>query len=312
MTAPIAINRAMNAREWALLIGLSVLWGGTFFFVAVAVKEIPPLTLVALRVVIAGVALHVVLAISGVRMPRERAAWIAFIGMGILNNAGPFALLNWAQTHIASGITAILLGTTPFFTAILAHFYTRDEKLTGGRLIGVVCGIVGIAAMVGGSALGALGVDVAGQFAVIAAAVGYAISSLWGRRFRTLGIAPLVASAGMMTVSSVVMLPVAIAIDRPWLSAWPSQSAMLAVLALALLSTALAYVMYFRLLATAGATNLMLVTFLIPITAILLGVGILGERLEPRHMLGMALIALGLIAIDGRLWAKWRTRRASQ
>lgn len=300
MTNPVTINRAMNAREWALLFALSVLWGGTFFFVAIAVKPIPPLTLVALRVGIAVVALHLFLAVKGIRVPTDRAAWIAFTGMGIFNNAGPFALLNWGQTHIDSGVTAILLGTTPFFTALLAHFYTHDEKLTGGKMFGVVAGLIGITAMVGGSALYDLGIDVAGQLAVILAAFGYAISSLWGRRFRVLGISPLIAATGMMTASSIIMIPVALIVDQPWTLDWPNPGVMLAVLGLALPSTAIAYVIYFHLLGTAGATNLMLVTFLIPVTAVLLGVTFLGERLEPRHILGMALIALGLAAIDGR------------
>lgn len=300
MAQPLTINRAMTAPEWALLFALSVLWGGTFFFVAIAVKEIPPLTLVALRVGIAAIALHVYLAANGIRMPADRSAWIAFIGMGVFNNAGPFALLNWGQTHISSGVTAILLGTTPFFTALLAHFYTHDEKLTAGKMFGVAAGLTGIAAMVGGTALNALGVDVAGQLAVVTAAFGYAVSSLWGRRFRVLGISPVIAATGMMTCSSILMIPVALIADQPWALDWPGHGALLAVLGLAIPSTAIAYVMYFRLLGTAGSTNPMLVTFLIPITAILLGVTFLGERLEPRHILGMTLIALGLIAIDGR------------
>ncbi|MBV8792678.1 MAG: EamA family transporter [Pseudolabrys sp.] len=299
---PITINRAMSAREWTLLFVLSVLWGGTFYFVAVAVKELPPLTLAALRVSVGLLTLLLVLLIIGHRLPRSREAWVAFLGMGLLNNAGPFVLLNWGQAHIPSGVASIFLGTTPFFAAILAHVYTHDERLTGGRLFGVIAGMIGIAAMVGASAVHALTSDVAGQLAVMLAAIGYAIAGLWGRRFARLGIGPLIASAGMMIVSSATLVPIALIIDRPWTLPLPSPGALGAVLGLAIPSTALAYVIYFRLLRTVGATNLMLVTFLMPVTAILLGVTFLGEHLEPRHIAGMSLIALGLAAIDGRVW----------
>jgi drug/metabolite transporter (DMT)-like permease len=308
MTQPPTINRAMNTREWALLFGLSILWGGTFFFVAIAVKEIPPLTLVVLRVGIGVLALLLTLAVLGIRLPTSRGAWTAFVGMGLLNNAGPFALLNWGQTHVASGVVSILLGTTPFFAALLAHFYTHDEKLTGGRLFGVIAGMIGIGAMVGSSALHALTVDVAGQLAVVLAAIGYAVSSLWGRRFGKLGLTPVVAATGMMIVSTAVMIPIALLIDRPWTLPMPGAGVIAAVIGLAIPSTAVAYVIYFRLLRSAGSTNLMLVTFLIPVTAILLGVSFLGERLEPRHVFGMALIALGLAAIDGRVWRRLRAK----
>ena len=308
MTQP-AINRAMSAREWTLLFALSVLWGGTFYFVAVAVKELPPLTLATARVVLAAAALYVFLLATGEKMPRDRASWIAFFGMGLLNNAGPFILLNWGQTHIPSGVASILLGTTPFFTAILAHFVTSDEKLTGSRLLGVTLGLAGITTIVGGSALSAIGDNIAGQLAIVGAAIGYSLSSLWGRwQFRTLDTSPSVAATGMLICSSLILMAI-VMFDRPWTLPVPGGGVIWAVLGLALPSTALAYVIYFRLLRTIGATNLMLVTFMMPVTAIMLAVTLLGERLELRHILGMGLIALGLVAIDGRAWIAFRARK---
>jgi drug/metabolite transporter (DMT)-like permease len=302
MKTTVSINPAMNGREWLLLFALALLWGCTFFFVAIALRELPPLTLVLLRVGFAALILHAVIAMMGLRLPSDRAAWTIFFGLSLLNNITPFALINWGQSHIASGVASVLNGTTPFFTVIAAHYFTDNEKMTGGRLFGVLAGIAGIAVMVGGAALSSLGVDVAGQLAIVGAAISYTAAGLFGRRLGHRGIAPLAGATGMLTMSTVIMLPVVLIVDQPWTMNWPGVSTMLAVAGMALPSTALAYLIYFRLLATAGPTNLMLVTFLIPVTAILLGVGILGEHLAPRHFAGMALIALGLAAIDGRIW----------
>jgi drug/metabolite transporter (DMT)-like permease len=295
-----AINSAMSSLEWAMLLALSVLWGGSFFFVGVAVKELPLFTIVVLRVGLAAVALHIIVRAAGVRVPTDRRAWRTFVGSGVLNNVVPFSLIVFAQTHIASGVASILNATSPLFVVIVAHFLTRDEKLTKGRLAGVIVGFAGVAVMIGGDALGALGTGLLAQLASLAAALFYAFGGVYGRRFRTLGIPPLAAATGQLTASSIILIPVMLAVDRPWTLAMPSAATVAAVLGLALLATALAYLLYFRILATAGATNLLLVTFLIPVTAIVLGIAVLGERLEPRHLAGMALIALGLAAIDGR------------
>ena len=191
--------------------------------------------------------------------------------------------------------------TTPLWTVLLANVLTRDEKLTANRLAGVVAGLIGVAAMIGPAALDGFGLDVVAQLAILAAAVSYALASIFGRRFRTMGLPPLATAAGQVTASTLMMLPIVLVVDRPWQLAAPVLASWAAILALALLCTALAYVLYFRILATSGATNLMLVTFLIPVSAILLGAVVLGERLEPRHFAGMALIVAGLVAIDGWL-----------
>jgi drug/metabolite transporter (DMT)-like permease len=291
----------MGPREWAMLIVLSVVWGGSFFFVGVAVKEWPPLTIAGLRVALAALALHAVLKITGTPLPRERAVWRAFFGMGLLNNVIPFSLMVWGQGHIASGLAAILNAATPLFTVLVAHAFTRDERLTGPRLSGVLVGFAGVAVMIGTDALASLGVHVLAQLAVLAGTVSYAFAGVYGRRFRALGVQPLVTATGQVTASSLVLLPLALVFEQPWRMGVPSGATAAAILGLALVSTAFAYILYFRILARAGATNVILVTFLIPVSAILLGATLLGERLELRHFAGMVLIGVGLALIDGRL-----------
>jgi drug/metabolite transporter (DMT)-like permease len=308
MSFTLPINRPMTIREWGLLLCLSVLWGGSFFCVGIAVKELPALTIVVSRVVLAALALLAVIRFMGVKLPTDRSAWKAFFGMGLLNNAIPFTLIVWGQTHIASGVASILNAATPLFTVVVAHFLTADEKMTGRRLVGVTIGLVGVAVMIGGAALQSLGVNVAAQLACLAAALSYACAGVFGRRFKLMGVTPMATATGQVVASSLLLLPVVMLVDRPWMLTAPSAGALAALLGLALLSTAVAYVLYFRILATAGATNLLLVTFLIPVSAILLGTLVLGEALEAKHIIGMALIGFGLAAIDGRPWRMLTSR----
>jgi drug/metabolite transporter (DMT)-like permease len=299
----------MTAAEWAMLLALSVLWGGSFFFTGIAVKALPPLTIVALRVGLAAAMLLAALRVLGVRMPRDGRTWAAFLGMGLLNNVVPFCLIVWGQTHIASGLAAIINATTPLFTVLVAHAFTADETMSANRIAGVVVGFVGVALMIGPDALAGIGADVLAQLAVLAAALSYAFAGVFGRRFARMGVAPLATAAGQVTASAMMLVPVALLLDRPWTLPMPGAPVWAAILGIAALSTALGYVLYFRILATAGATNLLLVTFLIPVSAIVLGFLLLGERLDARHVLGMALIGAGLAAIDGRLLR--RTARAA-
>jgi drug/metabolite transporter (DMT)-like permease len=298
-----AVQRTMTASDWALLAVLSLIWGGSFLFVGVAVRELPPLTIVATRVLTAALALLLVLRVVGVSLPRTRQAWAAFLGMSILNNVIPFTLIVWGQTHIASGLASILNATTPLFTVIVAHYLTADEHLTGQKFAGVIVGFIGVAVMIGFAAMASWDATILAQLAILGAALSYGFSGVFGRRFKTMGIPPLATAAGQVTVSSVLLLPVALIVDRPWTLAMPSTEAILSLVALGLVSTAFAYLIFFRLLARAGATNVGLVTFLIPVSAILLGVLILGETLAVRHFAGMALIGAGLILIDGRAMA---------
>ncbi|NTF40688.1 DMT family transporter [Rhizobium rhizogenes] len=296
-------QKSMGALEWGMLVALSLLWGGSFLFNGILVRELPPFTIVTARVALAAIALHVIVRMTGHSMPRDRQAWLAFFGMGFLNNVIPFLLIVWGQTHIASGLASILNATTPLFGVVVAHFLTADEKMTGNRLIGVIVGFAGVALMIGPSVLASLGGSNAlAQLAVLAAAFTYSLAGIFGRRFRRMGLAPIIPAAGQVTASTVLLLPIALFVDRPWTLAIPSSETWLALAGLAILSTAIAYVLFFRILATAGATNLMLVTFLIPVSAILLGALILGEDLQMKHFIGMAMIAVGLAAIDGRLF----------
>jgi len=301
-----AIQKQMDAGEWGMLVALSLLWGGSFFFIGIAVKELPPVTIVTLRVSMAAVALLIVCRIMGLHLPRQWAVWRAFFGMGLLNNIIPFCLIVWGQTHIASGLASILNATTPLFTVIVAHFLTADEKMTGNKLAGVLIGFVGVATMIGPAAFGGAVSSLWGQIAILGAAISYSFAGIFGRRFKAMGVPPLMTATGQISSSTLMLIPAALLIDKPWTLAMPSLGTWGALIGIALLSTALAYLIFFRILATAGATNLALVTFLIPVSAILLGSLILGEQLEIKHFAGMAMIAAGLAAIDGRLPVKLR------
>jgi len=294
------VNRSMHAREWAMLITLSVLWGGSFFFNAIAVKELLPFTIVFLRVGVAALILNAVLALFKLGLPASPRIWAAFFGMGLLNNAVPFTLFVWGQTHIASGLASILNATTPLFTVLVAHVFTEDEKLSGNRILGVLVGLVGVIVMIGPPALQSLGDDTLAELACLCAALSYAFAGVFGRQFKRLGVAPLLTATGQVTASAMMLAPIAFAAERPWTLPVPSLVVLGAVLGLAVISTALGYLIYFRLLETAGATNLLLVTFLLPVSSLLLGTLILREKIVADELIGMVLIGLGLLAIDGR------------
>ena len=291
----------MSLRVWIWLVSLSILWGGSFFFAKVAVAELRPLTVVFGRVALAAFALNLSLRLTGQSLFRRETPWAAFMIMGLLNNMIPFSLIFWGQTQIASGLASILNATTPLFTLVVAHLATRDEKINVARVAALLAGAAGVTLLVGPDVLEANS-GLWGQMACLGAALSYAFAGVYGRRFQSLGVAPMHAAAGQVTVSAVLILPIMLVVDRPWtLPAAPSSEVWAALAGLALLSTALAYVLYFRILAAAGATNLLLVTFLIPVTAILLGAAVLGESLMLRHFAGMALIGVGLAAMDGRI-----------
>ncbi|MCG2841728.1 DMT family transporter [Sandaracinobacter sp. RS1-74] len=293
-----------------MLIALAAVWGGSFFFNGVAVRELPVFTVVVSRVALAALILLLILKLQEKPMPRDRRIWLAFFGMGLLNNVIPFSLIVWGQQHIASAVASILNASTPLFTVVFAHFLTSEEKMTGGKLVGVVIGFVGVAVMIGFDALQSLGTNVVAQLMCLAAAVSYAFAGIFGRRFRTMGVTPMTTATGQVIASSILLLPLMLIIDRPWALDTPSMAAIGALIGVAALSTALAYILYFRILSTAGATNLLLVTFLIPVSAIILGVLFLNESLLPKHIAGMALIGVGLAAIDGRPWQAIRRLQA--
>jgi drug/metabolite transporter (DMT)-like permease len=297
----VAAQRAMTSREWGLLGLLSLLWGGSFFLVGVAVKELPPLTLVTLRVGLAAALLWASAPILGAALPRSRKAVAAMAVLGFGNSALPFALIAWGQTHLPSGLASILNAATPLFSVLAAHVLTAEEKLSGLKLFGTIAGLAGVAWLIGPDLFGGADANIWAELAVLAAAMSYALSAIFGRRVRALGMRPIDVATGQVTAATLFLAPFAIVIDRPWTLPTPSAATIAAVLAIAAFSTALAYVVYFRILAGAGATNVLLVTLLVPATSVILGALFLHERLAPRQFLGFAMIALGLAFIDGRL-----------
>lgn len=298
--SPTASPLTMDGRDWGILLFLSVLWGGSFFFVGVAVKGLPPFTIVALRVVIASATLCLVLWARGMPLPFERRTLGLFLTMGLLNNVIPQTLIVWSQTHIASGAASILNATTPLFTVLIAHAFTRDERLTPAKLAGVGIGFAGVVAMMGPDAMAGLGTNLLAQGAILIATFSYGLAGVYGRRFVQYQLPPLTTAAGALMGASLLLVPLSLAFEAPWALPPAGLDVWGAVLGLALLSTALAYALFYRLLGRAGASNLSLVTFLIPVSAILLGALVLGETLETRHLVGMALIGSGLAALDGR------------
>lgn len=302
-----AISRSMGPSQWAMLVTLAVLWGGSFFFAEYALVDIPPFTLVFLRVLLGAIFLHLVIVATGRRFPVDMKLWGALALMGLINNAIPFSLIFWGQTEITGGLASILNATTPLWTVLVAHFFTSDESMSLNRLAGVIIGFIGVAVMIGPELLGDIGRNLYAQIAVLMAALTYAFAGVYGRRFQ--GVQPMTTAAGQLTASSLWMLPVALYVDAPWRLPLPGMPAVIAVLFLAILASGVAYILYFRLLASAGATNLLLVTFLVPVSAIILGAIFLAETLSLNQITGMLLIAAGLAAIDGRIFSLWKRKR---
>jgi len=291
----------MSRADWAILLVLSVLWGGSFFFIGIAIHSVPPLTLVLIRVGLAACFLWIwrVLRREPLGLSPRLAPALALLAL--LNNALPFILFAWAQRTIPSGLASILNATTPIWSVIVAHIFTHDERMSPNRIAGVLLGFAGVAVMIGADLLGQIGSDVLAQLACLGSTLSYALAGVYARRFRGLGVTPVGVATGSLTAAAIVLAPLVLLFEPPWAASPPSGQAWAALIGLAFFCTAVAYILYFKLLASAGATNSLLVTFLIPITAILLGTFLLGEHLAPRHFAGMALIGCGLAAIDGRL-----------
>jgi drug/metabolite transporter (DMT)-like permease len=300
-----AVNTIMNRREWAMLVTLSVLWGGSFFFAEIALESLPPLTIVTLRVGLAAITLWLVVLALKLPIPNSPPIWIAFLTMGLLNNVLPFSLIVWGQSQISSGLAAILNATAPLFGVIVAGILLRDESATPLKITGVVVGFAGVIVMMDLSSIATS--SLLAQLAILAAALSYACASVYGRRFKATGLNPILVAAGQVTGSTLLLLPIALWVDGNDHYANVPTQVWAAIISLAVFSTAAAYILYFKLLASAGATNILLVTLLVPVSAILLGWLFLEESLQTPHIIGMAMIALGLSAIDGRLW-----RRASE
>jgi drug/metabolite transporter (DMT)-like permease len=294
----------MTPVDWAMLIFLSLIWGGSFFFNAIILREIPTITLVAVRVSVAAVALWIFVLATGRSVVLGWRVWASFAVMGAINNAIPFCLIVNAQVTISSGLASILNATTPLFTILVAGVFLSDERFSGMRLLGVALGLLGVIAMIGTDALAGLHENIWGQMSSLGAALSYGFATVFGRRFRRMGVDPILVAMGQVTMSSIFLWPIAIWVDQPFDMAFPSWPVIWSILGLSILCTAFAYIFYFKILDRAGATNISLVTFLVPVSAILLGILFLGETLHLSHILGMLLIGLGLMVIDGRMFSR--------
>lgn len=298
----------MGPLEWGLLLILSILWGGSFLFIKLGLRELPPLTFVLGRVALAALALALYLRLRGLALPRGVALWRAFFGMGFLNNLVPFTLLFWGETRIGGGLASILNATTPIFSILLAHALTEDEKITPQKLCGILLGFAGVVVLIGGGLLAEAAGPLAAMLACLGAAFSYGLAGVFGRRFRRMGVPPAVGAFGQTTAASCMMLPIALAVDQPWSLAMPGPATWGALLALALLCTALGYILFFHILGVGGAVNSSLVTLLVPVSGVMLNGLVLGERLRAGQFVGMALITCGLLVIDGRVFTRLRRR----
>lgn len=305
-----AAQKTLSPRAWAELMLLALIWGGSFLSIRVSLDQVGVLTSVAFRVGGAALALWVYVALRGLRVPRDPRLWVAFLGMGILNNVIPFSLITWGELHIASGLASILNGATAIFGVVVAAAVFADERLGTRRALGVALGFLGMAVAVGVEALKGFDPTSAGQLAVLGAALSYACAAAFARGVLgrlAPGLAPQVAAAGMLSGSTLILIPAAGIVEgAPSFAYAPTTWA--ALLYLALFASAAAYLLYYRVLAMAGAGNLSLVTLLIPPVAIVLGWAVLGERLAPHALAGFALIALGMVVLDGRALAPFRRR----
>ena len=298
-----AKEKMIDPRDWLLLILLSILWGGSYFFAGVVVKELPPLTIVLARVALAaGILVPVHWLLQG-RLPWGLKNWTPFIVMAILSNVIPFSLIVTGQTQIASGLASVFNATTPLFgLLILAEF--GEEKLVGRKILGLVIGIAGVI-ILRGQGFDSLEGKTLGIMLCLGAAASYGFVGLWGRR-RLMGIAPLTSATCQLICSSIIMAVLALTIEQPWQLPNPSMAAWSALFCFAALSTALAYIVFFQILARSGAANVLLVTLLVPVTAIVLGYFILREPLHASEIAGALVIASSLLIIDGRILRLFR------
>jgi drug/metabolite transporter (DMT)-like permease len=300
---------SLSPRAWAELGLLSLLWGASFLSIRTTLDEVPVLTSVAHRVVWAAVALWLVVIATRTPLPKRARVWGALLVMGMLNNVIPFTLMAWGQLHIETGLAAILNAATAVWGTLIAAAVFRDERLTVRKAAGVALGFGGVAVAVGAGALAALDPRSLGQLAVVAGTVSYAFAAVWARA-RLKGLPPVVAAAGMLTGAALVMAPFAVVVEgRPSFALAPVT--WVAMGYMALVATAFAYLLYYRVLAMAGSANLLLVTLIIPPVAILLGAWVRGEALPPHAFAGLGMLAAGLLVLDGRVLRRLRGRRAA-
>lgn len=291
-------QKTISGRAWGELFLLGTIWGASFVSIRIALDEVGPLTSVAHRTFWAMLVLWAVVIIMRLPIPRDRRIWIGFFGMGLLNNVIPFALMAWGQMHIPSGLTSILNATTAIFGVLVAALFFADERLTFRKTLGVLLGFFGVALAIGLDFLRDFNIQSIAQLSVLVGTLSYALASVWART-RLSGLAPQVAAAGMLTASTIIILPIAWTWEGP-ITLNLQTDTVLAIGYYAIIATAGAYLLYYRVLAMAGSGNLMLVTLLIPPVAIALGAWLRDEALGPNAFIGFGLLALGLVILDGR------------
>ena len=299
-------QKNLTGRAWAEMMLLAMIWGGSFLSIRVALDEISPLASVAHRTTWAMLVLWGVIAIMRIPLPRDPKIWFSFLVMGLMNNVIPFTLMAWGQLYIESGLTSILNAFTAVVGVVIASLFFADERISLRKGIGVVLGFFGVAVAIGLENFRTLDLRSMAQLAVIGGTVAYAIAGVWARK-RLVGMPPQLAAAGMLTGSTVIMLPLAYFIDGP-LSFDLEPRTMWAIGYYAIIATAFAYLLYYRVLAMAGSGNLILVTLLVAPIAITLGAVVLGEKLGTNTYFGFAILAVGLIILDGRVWKAMQRR----
>ncbi len=295
----------MGRAEWALLVMLSLFWGASFFFYKILV-ELGPFTVVLGRMGIAAAVMIPVLYARGGKLPAWRG-WGPHFVLALLNNVIPFSLFAYSERHITSGLASIINAMTPIFTVLVAHFWTHNEKLSWNKAAGVGCGLVGVVVLIGPAALADIGgKDVLGEVCCLLATVSYGFAGVYGKRFSGQPLNEVV--TGQVTAATILVAPLAIFFEQPWTLPPPGLAVWASLTGIALISTVAAYLIYFHILAKAGATNISLVTFLVPVSAVLMGVFFLGETVNASAVAGIVVIGLGLACIDGRL-VNWLKRR---
>lgn len=280
--------------ELALLLVLSTVWGASYSFIKVGVETIPPVTLIAARTLIAGAILLAVIRWRGLRLPRDRRTWGRFLVQACLNSVVPFTLIAWAQQTTDAGLATILNATTPIFAFLLTVLVVRHEAVTGRKLFGVAAGLVGICLIIGVEALGGLGRELLAQLAIVAASVCYAGAAIFGKGFKDLD--PMMPAAGSLICGAFVLVPASLLVDQPW-RLEPSSASVLALIALAVVSTALAFVIYFRLVQTLGSVGTTAQSYLRVPIGVAIGMVFLGETLSPTAWIGLGCVVAGVIAM---------------
>lgn len=287
-------HKTNMAAELALLLALSTLWGASYTFIKIGVETIPPVTLIAARTLIAGVVLVAVLRLRGLKLPTDRQVWGRFLFQACLNSVVPFTLIAWAEQTTDAGLATILNSTSPIFAFLLTALITRHEAVTGRKLFGVAAGLIGICLIVGVEALGGFGHELWAQLAIVAATVCYAGAAIFGKNFK--GLDPMMPAAGSLISGAAILIPVSLIIDRPWTLA-PSADSALALLALSIFSTALAFVIYFRLVQTLGSVGTTAQAYLRVPIGVAIGVLFLGETLSSTAWMGLVCVVPGVIAM---------------